>query len=141
MKPSEEHLPVKVDASATVPEIGSLVYLMPRHVCPTVNNFDEAVMVAGGGDSAGSSASLRVRTRERSPRNLSQQRVKFLSGRREFADSRSDDLVGYGYIHIAHRTCDAGVAASGQLGAATGHNHREAVVLMRIGFGVFVSKK
>jgi D-serine deaminase-like pyridoxal phosphate-dependent protein len=53
MKPSEEHLPMKVEASlcvnssGTVPEIGSLIYLMPRHVCPTVNNFDEAVMVAG----------------------------------------------------------------------------------------------
>ena len=48
MKPSEEHLPVEVDATGLVPEIGSLIYLMPRHVCPTVNNFDEAVMVAGG---------------------------------------------------------------------------------------------
>ena len=48
MKPSEEHLPMQVEASAEVPEIGSLIYLMPRHVCPTVNNFDEAVMVAGG---------------------------------------------------------------------------------------------
>ena len=48
MKPSEEHLPMQVDASATVPAIGSLIYLMPRHVCPTVNNFDEAVMVVGG---------------------------------------------------------------------------------------------
>lgn len=48
MKPSEEHLPVQVDAGGTVPEIGSLIYLLPRHVCPTVNNFDEAVMVAGG---------------------------------------------------------------------------------------------
>lgn len=48
LKPSEEHLPVKVDASGVVPEVGSQIYLMPRHVCPTVNNFDEAVMVAGG---------------------------------------------------------------------------------------------
>ncbi len=48
MKPSEEHLPMRVDAAEAVPEIGSLIYLMPRHVCPTVNNFDEAVMVAGG---------------------------------------------------------------------------------------------
>jgi D-serine deaminase-like pyridoxal phosphate-dependent protein len=48
MKPSEEHLPMQVDGSAAVPEIGSLIYLLPRHVCPTVNNFDEAVMVWGG---------------------------------------------------------------------------------------------
>jgi D-serine deaminase-like pyridoxal phosphate-dependent protein len=48
LKPSEEHLPVSVGASGVVPQIGSLVYLLPRHVCPTVNNFDEAVMVAGG---------------------------------------------------------------------------------------------
>jgi len=48
LKPSEEHLPVQVSAPGAVPEIGSLIYLMPRHVCPTVNNFDEAVMVAGG---------------------------------------------------------------------------------------------
>lgn len=48
MKPSEEHLPMQVDASAAVPEIGSQIYLMPRHVCPTVNNFDEAVMISDG---------------------------------------------------------------------------------------------
>jgi D-serine deaminase-like pyridoxal phosphate-dependent protein len=48
LKPSEEHLPVRVEASGAIPAIGSLIYLMPRHVCPTVNNFDEAVMVAGG---------------------------------------------------------------------------------------------
>ena len=47
-KPSEEHLPVEVDAGGELPAIGSLLYLLPRHVCPTVNNFDEAVMVAGG---------------------------------------------------------------------------------------------
>ena len=27
------------------PEIGETLYLVPRHVCPTVNNFDEAVIV------------------------------------------------------------------------------------------------
>jgi D-serine deaminase-like pyridoxal phosphate-dependent protein len=47
-KPSEEHLPIRVEGSGAIPEIGSLIYLLPRHVCPTVNNFDEAVMVAGG---------------------------------------------------------------------------------------------
>jgi len=47
LKPSEEHLPIEVMAGA-VPEIGELLYLIPRHVCPTVNNFDDAVIVEGG---------------------------------------------------------------------------------------------
>jgi D-serine deaminase-like pyridoxal phosphate-dependent protein len=48
MKPSEEHLPVQVVAESQIPAIGSQLYLIPRHVCPTVNNFDEALMVADG---------------------------------------------------------------------------------------------
>ncbi|MDQ2711615.1 MAG: alanine racemase [Acidobacteriota bacterium] len=48
LKPSEEHLPLEVDQESHVPEIGSALYLMPRHVCPTVNNFNEAVMVNQG---------------------------------------------------------------------------------------------
>ena len=47
LKPSEEHLPIEVSAG-TVPAIGELLYLIPRHVCPTVNNFDDAVIVEGG---------------------------------------------------------------------------------------------
>jgi D-serine deaminase-like pyridoxal phosphate-dependent protein len=47
LKPSEEHLPVEVTSGA-VPEIGELLYLIPRHVCPTVNNFDDAVIVENG---------------------------------------------------------------------------------------------
>lgn len=47
LKPSEEHLPVQ-SASDAVPEVGSKLYLLPRHVCPTVNNFDHALTVAGG---------------------------------------------------------------------------------------------
>jgi D-serine deaminase-like pyridoxal phosphate-dependent protein len=43
LKPSEEHLPV--DVATDVPEIASHVYLIPRHVCPTVNNFDYALIV------------------------------------------------------------------------------------------------
>lgn len=46
-KPSEEHLPIDV-LSGQTPEIGGLVYLVPRHVCPTVNNFDEALFVRDG---------------------------------------------------------------------------------------------
>jgi D-serine deaminase-like pyridoxal phosphate-dependent protein len=44
LKPSEEHLPVEVK-SGRCPEIGELLYLIPRHVCPTVNNFDDALII------------------------------------------------------------------------------------------------
>jgi D-serine deaminase-like pyridoxal phosphate-dependent protein len=47
LKPSEEHLPIEVSGGA-VPAIGELLYLIPRHVCPTVNNFDDAVIVENG---------------------------------------------------------------------------------------------
>jgi len=48
MKPSEEHLPIAIPDGASSPAIGDLIYLLPRHVCPTVNNFNEAVLVVGG---------------------------------------------------------------------------------------------
>ena len=48
LKPSEEHLPVDVPLSGEAPAIGSILYLVPRHVCPTVNNFDHALIVEGG---------------------------------------------------------------------------------------------
>jgi len=47
LKPSEEHLPIEV-SGGPVPPIGELLYLIPRHVCPTVNNFDDAVIVEHG---------------------------------------------------------------------------------------------
>jgi D-serine deaminase-like pyridoxal phosphate-dependent protein len=47
-KPSEEHLPVEVPAESTMPPIGDTLYLIPRHICPTVNNFDHALIVKGG---------------------------------------------------------------------------------------------
>lgn len=46
-KPSEEHLPVDV-LDGAAPMIGDKLYLVPRHICPTVNNFDQAVIVRGG---------------------------------------------------------------------------------------------
>ncbi len=46
--PSEEHLPIEVPAGAAKPAIGDFLYLLPRHVCPTVNLFDDALLVAGG---------------------------------------------------------------------------------------------
>lgn len=45
LKPSEEHLPMEVAEGATPPAIGELLYLLPRHICPSVNNFDDAVIV------------------------------------------------------------------------------------------------
>lgn len=47
LKPSEEHLPIEV-LSGETPARGELLYLLPAHVCPTVNNFDKAVLVRGG---------------------------------------------------------------------------------------------
>ncbi len=43
LKPSEEHLPV--DVTGEVPAIGSYAYFVPRHVCPTVNNFNYALII------------------------------------------------------------------------------------------------
>ncbi len=48
LSPSEEHLPMRVAASAPVPAIGDLLYLVPRHICPSVNNFDDALIISGG---------------------------------------------------------------------------------------------
>lgn len=48
LKPSEEHLPIEIAPGAPVPAIGEKLYLIPRHVCPTVNNFDQALMVRDG---------------------------------------------------------------------------------------------
>jgi D-serine deaminase-like pyridoxal phosphate-dependent protein len=48
LKPSEEHLPVEVAPGAAIPAIGEILYLVPRHICPTVNNFDHAIIVAAG---------------------------------------------------------------------------------------------
>jgi len=47
LSPSEEHLPMRVHGSQA-PGIGDVLYLMPRHICPTVNNFDDALIVSGG---------------------------------------------------------------------------------------------
>ncbi len=44
LKPSEEHLPIDVHSAAR-PPIGEALYLIPRHVCPTVNNFDDALII------------------------------------------------------------------------------------------------
>lgn len=48
LSPSEEHLPMAVAGDASGPEVGEALYLLPRHVCPTVNNFDCALLVRNG---------------------------------------------------------------------------------------------
>ncbi|HSY99387.1 MAG TPA: D-TA family PLP-dependent enzyme [Terriglobales bacterium] len=45
LSPSEEHLPLEVEGGAAGPQVGEVLYLLPRHVCPTVNNFDDALLV------------------------------------------------------------------------------------------------
>ncbi|MCI0525073.1 MAG: alanine racemase [Acidobacteria bacterium] len=46
--PSEEHLPIDAPQGADLPAVGDYLYLVPRHVCPTVNNFDHAMLVIDG---------------------------------------------------------------------------------------------
>lgn len=47
-QPSEEHLPIRVAAGHPKPRRGEHLYLVPRHVCPTVNNFEQALIVRDG---------------------------------------------------------------------------------------------
>ena len=45
-RPSEEHLPIAAPIGADdVPRLGDLLELVPCHVCTTVANFDEALLV------------------------------------------------------------------------------------------------
>ena len=46
--PSEEHLPLAVKAGSKGPQVGDYLFLLPRHICPTVNNFDSALLVRDG---------------------------------------------------------------------------------------------
>jgi D-serine deaminase-like pyridoxal phosphate-dependent protein len=48
LSPNEEHLPLRSSHAARRPPIGEVLYLLPRHVCPTVNNFDSALLVRNG---------------------------------------------------------------------------------------------
>jgi D-serine deaminase-like pyridoxal phosphate-dependent protein len=48
LSPSEEHLPMKVAKESREPQVGEMLFLIPRHVCPTVNNFDYALLVRDG---------------------------------------------------------------------------------------------
>ena len=48
LSPSEEHLPMTVGGGTAGPQVGDALYLLPRHVCPTVNNFDCALLIRDG---------------------------------------------------------------------------------------------
>jgi len=48
LAPSEEHLPMALNGDSAGPQVGEALYLLPRHVCPTVNNFDSALLVRDG---------------------------------------------------------------------------------------------
>jgi D-serine deaminase-like pyridoxal phosphate-dependent protein len=48
LSPSEEHLPMAVAGETAGPPVGEALFLLPRHVCPTVNNFDCALLVRNG---------------------------------------------------------------------------------------------
>ena len=48
-KASEEHLPVECDSIAK----GDVLYLVPKHICPTVNLAETALWVEDGGRTAG----------------------------------------------------------------------------------------
>jgi D-serine deaminase-like pyridoxal phosphate-dependent protein len=61
LSPSEEHLPMAVQEGATAPGIGEPLYLLPRHICPTVNNFDYALLVRNGTIESTESVSARGR--------------------------------------------------------------------------------
>ncbi|MEZ5966232.1 MAG: alanine racemase [Planctomycetota bacterium] len=45
--PSEEHLPLERVGEGPMPGLGDRLRLVPKHVCPTVNLADEAVLVDG----------------------------------------------------------------------------------------------
>ena len=47
LHPSEEHLPMRVETGPR-PPLGTLIRLVPTHVCPTVNLADEAALIEGG---------------------------------------------------------------------------------------------
>lgn len=46
--PSEEHLPMTISSDGSAPNVGDELFLLPRHICPTVNNFDCALLVRDG---------------------------------------------------------------------------------------------
>jgi D-serine deaminase-like pyridoxal phosphate-dependent protein len=49
----EEHLLVRLAEPSAAPEVGTPVYIVPVHICSTVNLWDEAVVVNGRGEIVG----------------------------------------------------------------------------------------
>lgn len=49
----EEHLLVRLAAPSAAPAVGTVVYIIPVHVCSTVNLWDEALVVNGKGQVTG----------------------------------------------------------------------------------------
>jgi D-serine deaminase-like pyridoxal phosphate-dependent protein len=49
----EEHLLVRLPEPSAEPSVGTPVYIVPIHVCSTVNLWDEAMVVNGNGDVVG----------------------------------------------------------------------------------------
>lgn len=45
LKPSEEHLPIQIPQDAPPIDRGFPLYVVPRHVCPTVNLAESAILV------------------------------------------------------------------------------------------------
>lgn len=48
LKPSEEHLPVDISDVREEIVLGRLVHIVPRHICTTVNNFNDALLIENG---------------------------------------------------------------------------------------------
>ena len=49
----EEHLLVRLSEPSTEPAVGTTVYIVPVHVCSTVNLWDEALVVSAQGEVTG----------------------------------------------------------------------------------------
>lgn len=48
LKPKEEHMTIFMPEGSNKLSVGDQLYLMPRHVCTTVSNFDQAILVENG---------------------------------------------------------------------------------------------
>ncbi|HEV2469773.1 MAG TPA: alanine racemase [Candidatus Sulfotelmatobacter sp.] len=63
ISPSEEHLPMTISSERSTPNAGDTIFLLPRHICPTVNNFDFALLVRDGKIESVENVSARGRER------------------------------------------------------------------------------
>jgi D-serine deaminase-like pyridoxal phosphate-dependent protein len=70
LAPSEEHLPLLSRNGGPLPAIGQTLYLLPRHICPTVNNFGEALIIRDGDVAAIEPVSARGREAPMQPGDL-----------------------------------------------------------------------